>query len=517
MSWIKSIAKRLLVVIAVLAGYRAFPEPIVQYHCAGGTQLSGNIKLAALNKVLGLQSTVSMENMALAKFAKLLTNDFSLATGTSSCALIEPLLKDIAEQESMGSFATISSNGLSFFLVLHLEASRIQLWKETFGKLFPANPKAVSRNGFSGQAWAAGASSLWMFSARDWLLVGCGDGFSNAQSDCLTQIASQGRPAPTLEENHWLEADLLSTNLGGWFRFLKPAKIHIDASPDQNNFKIEAQIHWNETIPWAPKAWRVPKELIHGQIISFTAGQDVAAFLNMNRGLSNLSGNPLTNQFCCWALDQMPLLSYMAWPEADASNTLERLSTEAPAALNSLLKRFNGAELAWHADARKLVLQNIRLFGPALQVVQTNNSQFLFLSTFPMASVPPPISDALLNQVQGRTNLVYYDWERTGRRVGGLQILNPMIANRSMGTNSESVSDLAVENQWIGSLAGLDGNTVTEITRYVPSELLVKRTAPLGFTAVELVLLADWISGGYTGPIHSSTPSASSSPLPFPR
>jgi hypothetical protein len=328
----------------------------------------------------------------------------------------------------------------------------------------------------------------------------------------LNQIKAQGRPAPALEHN-WLEADLASSRLGGWFQLLQPARISITVATKQDNLQIGARILAAEAIPWQADPWQIPRDLMRGQIISFTAGQNVAAFLKMNPALSHLAGNPLTNQFYFWALDQMPLLNYMAWPEANASNALERISTEAPAALNPELKRFNGTELVRQPQGSALVMRNIRLFAPVLQAVQGSNGQFLFLSSFPWSDKARPAPDGLLAQIAARTNLVYYDWELTGRRLQEWQILSKMIANRSLPQNSQAVDDAFIENEWLRGLEPLAGNTVTEITRVAPNELSVTRKAAIGLTALELVLLADWICDANSGPIHSPQPAGAPMPL----
>jgi hypothetical protein len=54
---------------------------------------------------------------------------------------------------------------------------------------------------------------------------------------------------------------------------------------------------------------------------------------------------------------------------------------------------------------------------------------------------------------------------------------------------------------------------VTEITHSAPNELSVERKAPMGFTAVELLLLADWLCDANSGPIHSPPSAPSLSPL----
>jgi hypothetical protein len=485
-----------------------------QYHCAGGSSLAPHPQLPTLQKVLASRSTTNFLNLAGTRFAGYLTNCLQLGSNPASASLIEPLLSDVVTSESVGRFGGVSGNMSSFILALHLEASRAQLWQDNVGKIFGGTGEEFASQEFKGRRWNAdGSNAMWIIPARDWLLVGRGDDFSQRQTEYLSQIKAQGRPVPAMEHN-WLEADLALARLGGRFRLLQPAHIRITVAPDKDNLQVGARILTTEAIPWKSKPWRIPKDLIRGQVISFTAGQNVAAFLKMNPDLSHLAGNPLTNQFFCWALDQMPLLNYMAWPEAEASNVLAKLCTELPAKLNPELKKFNGTELIVQPKGDALILHNIRLFVPALQAVQGADGPFLFLSSFPRSSKAPPAPEGLLAQVEGHTNLVYYDWELTGRRLQEWGMLSKMIANRALPQNSHANDDAAVENEWLGGLGQLAGNTVSEMTHVAPNELSFVRKGPLGLTAVELVLLADWICDANSGPIHSPQPAGFPMPPP---
>jgi hypothetical protein len=503
----------LLAVVAFLSANTASADVAVQYHCAGGSQLASNIQLATLQKVLALPATTNLENLARTRICNLLTNSLRFGTNSLPTALMEPLLSDVAENESLGSFAGASGHDLSFILALHLEVPRAQLWQDNLAKIFGGGGESFASQQFIGRRWKEGGSnSFWMIPAKEWLLVGRGDNLSTQQAEYLNQIKTQGRPAPALQHN-WLEADIDSTRLGGWLRFLQPARIRITVAPKEDHLNINAQVIEADAIPWKSEPWQIPTNLMRGQIITFTAGQNVAAFLKMNSALSRLAANPLTNQFYYWTLDQMPMLNYMAWPVVNASNALASLSTEAPAALNADLKRFNGTELVWHPN-RRLVWQNMGMLTPSLEAVQETNGQFLFLSSFPRMTQGKTVPDELLAQIQGRTNLVYYDWELTGRRLQEWQILKGMISNRALAQGNGTASVMYVETQWIIALAGLAGNTVTEITRVAPNELSIERKAPLVFTAAELVLLANWICDANSGPIHPPPATGNMAPLP---
>jgi hypothetical protein len=498
--------------LTTFGGPGVLADPAVQYHCAGGLQLAGDTRLSTLHKIFTMPSAANFEDVALTRFSRLLTNSLRLGNNPSSVSMIEPLLSDVLEQESLGRFGGASAAHPSFILAIRVETKRAQLWKDTLARIFGETGDNLKVQDFSGLRWnTGGPGSFWVIPARDWLLVGCGGDFSTVQYEYLSKIKAEGRPIPALTHN-WLEADLESDGLGGWFRLLKPAHIRLTVAQGDDGLHVQALVTEATDVPWKSASWQIPKELMGGQLISFTAGQNVAAFLNINTTLSQLGSNPLTNQFYFWALDQMPLLNYMAWPVSNASNALEMLSVEAPAVLNPVLRRFNGTELVWNSKAGKLAWQNMRLFVPILESVRNKDGEFLLLSTFPKRFQSTPIPEALLNQIEGRTNVAYYDWEVTGRRLSGLQMVSVMIANRAAGTNDDTFAALDAESQWINGVARLAGNTITEITRVAPNELSIEREASVGFTAVELILLSDWLCDANSGPIHSSPPSGNIAP-----
>lgn len=504
-----------LILIAAITGaddLRA--DAAVQYHCAGMARLRSDPHLLTLQKVLALPKTTNLEELAQIRFCALLTNSLPIGNNPSNAALIGPLLSDVVEDESLGKFGGASANGTGFILAVRLSPQRTKLWQDNFSKVLGGDGEKFSSLEYSGLRWKTGGSNpIWIIPARDWLLAGCGDDFSAAQMEYLNQIKAKGRPVPALDGN-WLEGEINSSRVGGWFRCLRPANIKIAVKPDEDNLQIEARILEAGAIPWNSGPWQIPKDLMQGQIISFSAGQDVAAFLRLSPGLSHLDSNPLTNQFCFWSLDQMPMLNYLAWPADNASNALRSLAADAPTVLNPELKRFNGTELSWYPGSGKLVWQNMRLFTPAFQAVQAKDGQFLLMSGFPRSNKSKPVSDALLGQVEGHTNLVYYDWELTGRRLQVWQILSKMISNRSSLQSNDANYKAGVESGWLEPASRLVGNTVTEVTHVAANELSIMRKAPVGFTALELVLLADWFCDANSGPIHTAPPAGRQAPPP---
>ncbi len=483
-----------------------------QYHCAGSAQLAGNTNLVTLNKGFALRSAPAVWKLAMTRISGLLANSFHLGTNASTASLIEPLLSDVVESESFASFGGSSTNFLGFVLALRLDEKRAQLWQDNLGKAFGRPGEKLTMEEFNGWRWRMGASdSFWIIPARDWLLVGRGDDLLPVQVEYLRQVSRNGQPSPALTDN-WLEADLdcprLAAWLPDWLRLAQLARIKIRMATETNNLHMTARVIYPETIPWKSGSWQPPVEFVSGPLVSFTVGQNIAAFLNLDPVFFRLDGNPFTNQFYAWGMSGLPFLTYMAWPVPNATNVMEELSTNAPAVFNPGLKQFNGTQLAWQTRWRRLVLMNLRVILPYLEAAQGNAGEYLLAALLPPPHMKEPVPHDLWKPVNGRTNLVYYDWERTGTRLQQWRMLGRMLLTRSRALTDEMLGAQIHEERWLGALAPLvgDGETVTEITRVAPDELAVVRNSPIGFTGIELYLLSEWLSTIGAAPTNSQPP-----------
>jgi hypothetical protein len=482
----------------------------LRYHCAGSAQLTGNTNLATLQKALALPSAAPVRKLVLAKFSRVLARSFQCGTNSSAALLLEPLLSDVLQTESLGSFGGAAANPLSFVLALRLDAKRAQWWRDNLDKAFGGPGEKFATEEFNGWRWNRGtADSIWIVPARGWLVAGRGNAFLRLQVEYLQQVSRQGRPSPPLQDN-WLEADLdwarLAAWLPDWSHLLKQARIKVGIATEENNLHMSARVIYPEAIPWKPGSRQMPADLVQSPLTSFTAGQNIAAFLNLNPSFSRLDGQPLTNQFYAWAVSGMPFLTYMVWPAVNVTNALEKLSTEASAAFSDKLKQFNGTELRWLPERKRLVLSNLRVMAPTLEAVQDKTGEFLLLSLFPRLPENTPAPDELWKQINGRTNLVYYDWELTGPRMQDWRMLGRMLLTRWRESPDETEDVSTVEDKWVEEMGYFAGRTVTEITRVAPNELSVVRDAPLGFTGIEMYLLSDWLSTVGCPPIDSQPP-----------
>ena len=214
-------------------------------------------------------------------------------------------------------------------------------------KLFQGAGEAFETQGFADCDEAPRKGLLLMVPAKNYWFLEAVTGFSWERDQYLTGIKSDVQ----VRFANWLEAEFSSAQIGGCFG--EYAHVNVTVAIAEDNLQ-SGRACWNRgksrgsLIPW-----KLPKNFIRGQIVSLTIAKISRPFLNWDPA-GNALNNPLTNQFVfLWALDQMPLLNYMAWPASGSTNDLQQLATEAPAALNVRLARLNGTELSWNPKSNR--------------------------------------------------------------------------------------------------------------------------------------------------------------------
>jgi hypothetical protein len=205
---------------------------------------------------------------------------------------------------------------------------------------------------------------------------------------------------------------------------------------------------------------------------------------------TNLNIGAPPDQLFIWASRSFPMQTYIAAPLADASNEVSRITelTVRKHASPRLAKALEGFQKAEGQNG--LSWQGFPFFGPFLQSVKANNGSFVLGGFFLFEHPLNELSAAVLMDISARTNLVYYDRELSGQRLD--QWLHLGQAIRFASGNAQLPSDCPALT-WFKAVIPRFGPCGTEITQTGPSRLSFARKSKVGFTAVELHFLADWL------------------------
>jgi hypothetical protein len=134
---------------------------------------------------------------------------------------------------------------------------------------------------------------------------------------------------------------------------------------------------------------------------------------------------------------------------------------------------------------------------------------------FPPSPGKESLPSGLLSHFERRKDLVYYDWEITQfkleqwRKVRNLLPLFPAHdlpaapktdSPAALLITDDAGSRLALEETWLGALAPLLGESVTELRQVSSGEFTFERKSACGFTGLELIYVAHWLTEPGTRP-----------------
>lgn len=479
-------------------------ETLASYHFVGASALVNNTNAAKLKEIWALPETVKFRDDVLQKLsrtsAKVLGANSSNANQT---ALLRPIFSDLVSSESLAELHGAQKNTATLFLAARLNDERSRLWETNLRQLLKASkPQSVKIENASGWQAQAGKHRLEFLRAEKWTVVAVGS--EQVPAEFLKQLGKKSGVAST---GNWLEIDINWPGLKNLLPLekvpFKLARTEVQISGKGENLRTTARIIYPEKIEWKSEPWRIPKEIIHDPLISFTAAQRVAPFLRKPIFPARIASNPETNQIFFWGQSQMPFQFYCALPVKNATNTMKALGPQLASAFNDDLKRRDGGKLEMASNRVDLIWKGLPIIGPFLRPAkETNGMEFLLGGLFPIAPSTNAAPAELFAQISGRKDLVYYDWEITQHRlaqwsmVGQLLPIFPKvpIVSTNAALRNRMVPAPMPEMKWIGAVGKKLGNTVTEVTRESPTELKLVRKSHIGLNSIELILLAHWLA-----------------------
>lgn len=447
-------------------------DVLLRWHFVGAEQLAGNTNAAKVREVWALPASADLRAQAFKRLADVLPGQWSLSTNaTNTAALIRPLLDDLVRAESVFELGSAAGGSPDWSLAIDLDDQRAALWQTNVGSLTGA--------GF----WRSGRWVVFASAAA-----------APPAARLLAEIKKTGRPVPATT-NHWLEvqADLprLAKKLS-WPAQVEWPHALLSINGKDGYLRSNLRMRFIKPLSLSLEAWQIPTNIIHDPVISFTAVRGVAAWLREQPLFRQLEIQPAPNQAFFWAQTPVPTQTFFALPAPGAAGQMERLAPALMKLWNTNLLARQRGEFILGSNRTEIIWARVPvpLAGPFLRPAPDAQGSFLMGGLFPPVPAPNPLPQELLQQISGRTNLVYYDWEVTQPRL--LQ-WHQMFQLTTMLFNRMPDLGLGAGQQWFLAVAPLLGNTISEVTAASPQELVLTRKSHLGFTGIELVLLGRWL------------------------
>jgi hypothetical protein len=479
-------------------GARTYKGPLFRYHFAGRTHLPSGTNATRFREIDALPATADLRAALAQKLAAAALPFWrkELPAGVpDSSALLRPLFDDFLASEAFVEVRG-AAGSTDTALAIELSDDRAQLWNNNLKQLAAAwklgTPRDVTTEGFKG--WEVkrtqAPGTLQFFRAGKWIVLGLGHEQLKQLPALLAEAKKSGRPVALLK-NEFLDLAADLPGLRPWFPLfakwpLPPVVATLSGRGDA--VRTEVRLQYSGRIPWKPEPWKIPTNVVSEPLTSFTIAQGVAPWLGQIKGIRDLGLNALPNQFCAWGINNEQCRVYFAAPVSDATNAMQRLAPRLPKLVQSMLTNAQG-EFVYVTNKAEVVWSGLPWLIPILQAETNGKDQYLMGGLFPLPPkhVPPP--EELFNQIQGRTNLVYYDWEITERR---LIHANQLYQLASIFDSRRTLSTNLPSQRWLSAIGPKLGNTATEITQTGPQELVLVRRSHLGFTGFELATFSIW-------------------------
>jgi hypothetical protein len=507
---------------------------IARVHFAGTERILADPSATNLNAIAKLPETAALRGETFRKLALAPYNFLRNRTATTNneTALIRPLLDDLFRAESFMELMGGTNEVPEMVFALRLDEPRARLWRTNLAAVL-ANwchlpVTGIKAEGFDG--WELrkhhDPNVFRFFRAGEWIVLGWGEDELHLQPAVLRRIGQTARPVNAAGTN-WLDA---------WADWPALARHHLaPGSVELPAMRLQVQgrkdfvrsvltMKFDAPLGLRLNPWRIPTNIIHNPIVSFTATRGLAPRLNGTAKAKELNLPPLPDQVYVWALSKSPSETQVVAPVTDGSSFLRQLEPGLLPALNRFLSE-HGPKFAGSGPVRpppfaasrtndEIEIHGMPILAPHFGVVHDASGQYLLGGLTAPVKKDQPLPPELLNEIAAHSNLIYYGWEFTGERLvqwHGLFQLGQLMFN--MGTPGGG----AMTGKWFQAVLPKMRTSGTEALLTAPDEVTVVRNSTIGFTAVELSALAYWLdSPGFPLSMYQEAPHWRSTPAGLP-
>jgi hypothetical protein len=336
-----------------------------------------------------------------------------------------------------------------------------------------------------------------------WILVGASMGQNDLLKEAGDRIRRDGTAMGWRQAEAWLELDANVDWLNAQLQILAPKKalssrLSLTIGGDGAHVVTRATLDFAEPLNFQLPTWQFPTNQITAPIIGFTALRGLGDLLNAAARSQAIGLTAVPNQCFVWADAATPLRMQFAAP-APSGMDIHRAGPGWIQRGNAWLKQNGIGQLAALPDGVGVRWEGLPVISPFVTATATGPSSWILggligdtspATTAPPAVYPRPSLDALVADIQGRSNLVAYAWETTGSRAESFYLLSQVLRVARLHPQMPAEAPSA---QWIQSVRQRLGNATTTISLTSPNQLTLERQSTVGLTAAELHLLSDWM------------------------
>ena len=465
----------------------------------------------------------------------------SVAESAVSSSLLRPLLDDLIQEESYVESMEATNRPGDFVLAIRLPDDRTAFWQTNLAAALKPVAHTSPSPSPDGRSWRLQITDhlsslnpepstiVTLSRSGSWTVVSLARENSALVADLVARIEQNGTPVPSKAPNQtfslvpgtlrgsaanatppappkaWFEAGLdlrslahaLAPNTG-----LPPGlpKASVALFGDGKYVHTLGQLDFPKPLSLDLEPWNFPTNFVGSDQVSFTAVRGFRSWLASLKAWQDLNIGPPPNQFFCWALAGQPALTYFAAPQPDAGNQVSRLSALVVEKGKPWFEHHSDALIERSKEFNGLQWGGVPFFTPFLESIVTNHDNLIFggLLRVPLPDSPPP-SD-LAPQLLSQTNLVVYERELSAPRIEQWLYISQFIRLVSRREQLHKSAGMA----WLKAAGPKLDNSATRVFWTAPNQLSFTRASSIGFTAIELHLLIDWLeSPDFPRGLHS--------------
>ncbi|HYE31503.1 MAG TPA: hypothetical protein VEH27_08750 [Methylomirabilota bacterium] len=467
-------------------------KPLAQIHFSGAQSLQANTDLQTLRDILQLPQTIRLRDQALGSLATNAARGWAQgkrgAAGVSP-TLIRPLLDDLYNFESHVEVCETQDGPPLCLLAVRAPREAAQRWStnlwQAASSAHGAQPKAATLNGLNGWQVQQPKSFFGLFAKGEWTLVASGP--SAPRDAALINTISKGSAA---KKESFLSIILSDRGLAQIPSLRSFAGLNLQFTAEKDAVRTKGKLDLAQAFNGKITPWKIPTNTIRQPLFAFTAFNGASAWLSNSAALARLPVQRWPEQLFVWSERTSPFSVSAAANVGDATNFVRSVHKTLVPEWNKTLKENAWGE--WSLVEEPLILgwRGLPIAIPFFRPAVAGDDGFVQIGFFPASPGKDPVPAELLGQIQGRSDLLMYDWEITE---GRLFQLRPLRQLHLMATQSTIPDPQSAGESWLEAIQPKLGNTITEVTLGSPKTLNVTRKSHVGLSAAELTTLALWL------------------------
>jgi hypothetical protein len=473
------------------------PDSVIRVHWRGRKHLDLDADAYYVSRIWSLPESKQLQQQTCDKLA---TNFLRGALGDTAVPIppqvLRPMFDEIALQECYFEFReSTNSPTPNWCFAIHAGERRAGPWATNLVLVSEMSLGASPSLEPKIHGWTIQGTNvnkrIMVSRIKDWVIISLGaqknplfeevaEGLFRGDGVCLTSEST----------NCWIEAEI---DLNRVARTVPAAtdlpRVAFTVTGDGSRVITEGRLTFSKDLS-SYEPWCVPTNIIHCPLLNFTAVRGLRPLFGQWQIWDDLQTKS-PDQLLLWSLDGNPYQAYMAATSSDAREDVSKISSFLLGKGNSWLG--SNGYIGFHsaADGNGVIWGNVQSLTPFIKTLELGTHSWLYggLLMDPGRGTNAPLSGEILRNLDA-TNLLYYNWELTGQslssRLSLLQTARQIARKPEISTESLSMA-------WLAALRERLGASETRLTRTGPKELTLSRKSTIGFTALELHLLADWL------------------------